>query len=131
MFNGEIVFDIADEKSLDIDFGDGLKATKLVHRGDVIALGRKAPKNRWMYKVSFNDVDEYAKKMNDVANKLCSKADYINELIETYDEVGITVYMRSDYAEMGYSISPETMKKLAMLNCPLDFSIISFGMAEE
>lgn len=51
MFNGEIVFDIADLKHLEVDFGAEMIPTKIVNKDDVVALGRKAPKNRWVYKI--------------------------------------------------------------------------------
>lgn len=29
--------------------------TKIVNKGNVAALGRKAPKNRWLYKISYGN----------------------------------------------------------------------------
>lgn len=49
MFNGEIVFGIADIKHLEVDLGAEMRPTKIVNKDGVVALGRKAPKNRWMY----------------------------------------------------------------------------------
>ena len=40
----------------------------------------------------------------------------------------INVYIRSDFAEIGYSIPSNILKKLSLLDCPLNFSILSFGM---
>lgn len=94
MFNGEIVFTIADINCIVVDFGAEMMPTKIVNKGDVVALGRKAPRNRWLY-----------------------------------EEVSITIYMRSDFAEIGYSIPSYILKKLSLLDCTLNFEILSFGMA--
>ncbi len=45
-FHGSVTFAIADEKSIDVDFGADIIPTKTVKKGDVIFRGRKAPKNR-------------------------------------------------------------------------------------
>lgn len=64
MFNGEIVFDIADTKYSKVDFGSEIIPTKIVHKGDKVVLGRKAPKNRWMYKFSYNNEKEYLESLD-------------------------------------------------------------------
>lgn len=51
-FNGEIVFVIADSNDLKVRFNSGFLPTRIVNKGDVIALGRKAPQNRWMHTAS-------------------------------------------------------------------------------
>lgn len=129
MFNGEIVFGIADEKHLEVDLGEDVKPGKIVNKGDVVALGRKAPKNRWMYKISYSDEKEYLESLDKMVNKLSGKAEYINELTKIYEEVSIMIYIRSEFAEIDYTIPSHILKKLALLDCPLNFSILSFGMA--
>lgn len=129
MFNGEIIFDIADTKQLEVDLGSGMLPTKIVNKGDMVALGRKAPKNRWMYKIAYGDAKEYLESLDKMVNQLCSKAEYIHELTTMYEEVSIIIYMRSEFAELGYSIPSHILKKLALLDCSLNFSILSFGMA--
>lgn len=129
MFNGEIVFDIADEKHLEVDLGEDVKPGKIVNKGDVVALGRKAPKNRWMYKISYSNEKEYLESLDKMVNELSGKAEYINELTKIYEEVSIIIHIRSEFAEIGYTIPSHILKKLALLDCPLNFSILSFGMA--
>ena len=129
MFNGEIVFDIADAKQLEIDLGAEMMPTKIVNKGNVVALGRKAPKNRWLYKISYGNEKEYLECLDKMATQLSGKAEYVNELTRIYEEVSIIIYMRSEFAEIGYSIPSHILKKLALLDCPLNFSILSFGMS--
>ena len=54
---------------------------------------------------------------------------YINFLKKTYQEVSINIYIRSDFAEIGYSVPSHSLKKLSLLDCTLNFEIFSFGMA--
>lgn len=44
-FYGEIVFEIANDKQIEVDFGAKILPTKVVAKGDVVALGRKVYKN--------------------------------------------------------------------------------------
>lgn len=130
MINGEIVFDIADIKYLEVDLGAEMIPTKIVNKDDVVALGRKAPKNRWIYKISYDNEKEYIESLDKMVNQLSGKAEYINELVRKYEDVNIIIYMRSEFAEIGCSIPSHILKKLALLDCPLNFSILSFGMAQ-
>ena len=131
MFNGEIVFDIADEKHLEVDLGEDVKPGKIVNKGDVVALGRKAPKNRWMYKISYSDEKEYLESLDKMVNKLSGKAEYINKLTKIYEEVSIIIHIRSECAEIGYTIPSHILKKLALLDWRLNFSIKSLVMAAD
>lgn len=129
MFNGEIVFSIADFKHLEVDFGAEVMPTKIVNQGDEVVLGRKAPKNKWMYKITYDNEKQYINSLEKMVNQLCNKAEYVNELSRTYEEVNITIYVRSEFAEIGYSIPGHILKKLSLLDCSLNFCILSFGMA--
>lgn len=131
MFNGEIVFAIADNKHLEVDFGARMMPTKIVNKGDMVALGRKAPKNKWMYKIVYGNEKEYLDSLEKMVNQLCCNAEYVNELVRTYEEVNIMIYVRSEFAEIGYAIPSHILKKLSLLDCSLNFSILSFGMAIE
>ena len=64
-----------------------------------------------------------------LADQLLRNGKYVNELINTYERVSINIYIRSDYAELGYSLPVGMIKKLALLECPVNYSILSFGMA--
>lgn len=50
-------------------------------------------------------------------------------MTKVYEEVSIDIYVRSDFAEIGYSIPSYILKKLSLLDCTLNFEILSFGMA--
>ena len=129
MFNGEILFDIADTNCIKVDFENNILPTKIINMGDVVAIGRKAPKNRWIYEIKYHGEKEYYESMEKMINQLCDNKDYVNELVKTYDEVNIKIYIRSKYAEIGHSIPNHLIKKLAELDCVVLFEILSFGMS--
>ncbi len=128
-FNGEIVFEIADAGHIEVDLGTEIKPSRIVNRGNVVALGIKAPKNKWIYEIKYNGEEEYFKGLDKMINQLCERKEYINQLIRRYEEVDIHIYIRSDFAEIGYLVPSHIIKKLSLLDCTLNFSILSFGMA--
>lgn len=128
-FNGEIVFDIADIKYIDVNFGTDVLPTKTIKKGDVVALGRKASKYRWMYEIKYDDEKEYYKSLEKMISQLCERREYINQLTKIYEEVSINIYIRSDFAEMGFSLPSIILEKISLLNCTLNFEIFSYGMA--
>lgn len=129
IFNGEIAFEIADDKNIEVDFGSEVKPTKIVNKGDVIALGREAPKHRWMYEIKYDGETAYYESLDKMINQLYEKKEYVNQLLKIYEDVSINIYIRSDFAEIGYSVPNLFLKKLSLLNCTLNFEILSFGMA--
>ena len=130
-FNGEIVFSISDINHIAVDFGTDILPTKIINKGDVIALGIKAPKHRWIYKIKYEDEKEYLKILEKILNQLCEKSKYINELTKIYEEVRIDIYIRSEFAQIGYSLPSHIIQKMALLECPIGFDILSFGMVME
>ena len=129
MINGEIVFCISDNETLEINMGTEILPTKVINKGDVIALGRRAPMNKWMFKIAYDGETEFITSLEKMVNQLYNVKEYVNELIQRYAEVNLMINMRSEFAEMGCSIPSDIIKKISELNCSLDFRILSFGMA--
>lgn len=130
-FNGEIVFSISDINPIVVDFGTNIMPTKIINKGDVIGLGIKAPKYRWIYKIKYDGEKEYLEILEKMLNQLCEKSKYINELTKIYEEVRLDIYIRSDFAQIGYSLPSHIIQKMAVLECPIGFDILSFGMVME
>ena len=130
-FNGEIIFGIADANPIEVDFGGDILPTKTVDRGSIIALGRKASKYRWGYIIKYNNEKEYLESLEKMISQLCEKSDYVNQLIKIYEEVFINIYIRSDFAEIGFSLPNNILKKMSLLKCPVNFEIFSFGMVPD
>ena len=40
--------------------------TKIVNKDDMVVLGRKASKNRWMYKISYDNEKEYLESLDNL-----------------------------------------------------------------
>ena len=78
-FHGSITFDIGDEKNIDIDFSEDIVPTKTIKKGDVIFRERKAPKNRWMYILEFDNEEEYYFNLERMINQLCERSKYVNK----------------------------------------------------
>lgn len=128
-FSGEIIFAISDCKSLNIDFGFDFMPSKIIKAGDKIALGRSAIKNRWMHCVKFSGHEELIIKLEEMADILLIKINKLNEYKMIYNEVCIEIYIRSELAQIGYSMPTTLLKKIALLECPVNCSILSFGGA--
>lgn len=62
-------------------------------------------------------------------SQLCERREYVNHLTNIYEETSINIHIRSEFAEMGFSLTNSILKKVSLLNCALNFEIFSFGMA--
>ena len=129
-FHGSITFDIGDEKNIDIDFSEDIVPTKTIKKGDVIFRERKAPKNRWMYILEFDNEEEYYFNLERMINQLCEIRKYVNQLTKIYEEVSIKIFIGSDFAQIGFFLPNHILKKIALLDCEVSIEIISFGMVE-
>lgn len=127
-FNGEIVFGIADANPIKVDFGEDILPTKIIDKRSIVALGRKAPKYIWTYLLKYNNEKECLEKM---ISQLCEKSNYVNQLTKIYDEVYININIRSDFAEIGFSLPNNIFKKISLLECTVNFAILSFGMVSD
>ena len=129
-FHGSITFDIGDEKNIDIDFSEDIVPMKTIKKGDVIFRERKAPKNRWMYILEFDNEEEYYFNLERMINQLCERSKYVNQLTKIYEEVSIKIFIGSDFAQIGFFLPNHILKKIALLDCEVSIEIISFGMVE-
>ena len=93
--NGEIVFDIADNNPIEVNFGEDMLPTRIINKGDAITLGMRALKHRWIYEIKYNDEQKYIENLEKMFDKLCKRSEYIKELTAIYDEVDITIYILS------------------------------------
>lgn len=80
--------------------------------------------------MEFHGEKECLKNLEKMLNQLCKNREYVNRLTKKYEEVSITVYIRSDFAQIGYSLPNHILKKMSLLDCLFNFEIPSFGMAE-
>lgn len=130
-FHGSITFDIADEKNIDVDFGEDIIPTRTVKKGDIVFRERRAPKNRWMYKLEFDNEEEYYTNLERMINQLCERSEYVNQLTKMYEEVSINIFIGSDFAQIGFYLPNHIVKRIALLDCEVEIEMISFGMVED
>ena len=106
----------------------GLKATRMIRRGEV--LNRlpliEAPADEWAYTVPLTEPEGTDAEWNSLLSHLESRADALAALRESCT-VTLRLYIQSDYAQIAYRLSPETMGKLVALGMPLSISSLSWG----
>lgn len=126
MINGEIIFNISDDNNLDVSFSNNIEPTREVKKGEIKLLGRES-KNQWMYVRAFNGYNEFHEEINTILSKLCEVRDEIQVYKAEYDYVGLTIYLRSDYGQIGCVFSENEITKIALLGIGLSIDIISGG----
>ncbi|WP_022777996.1 DUF4279 domain-containing protein [Butyrivibrio sp. AE3009] len=127
MISGDIVFKIVDNVEIKVDTINGIDPTKLVKRGEIKKFGRES-KNLWSHVEHFNNNNEFELHFLEMLTKLCENPENVHQLMETYEYVGITIYIRSDYGQIGWEFSPEMISMIAALGCEVSIDILSGGM---
>lgn len=73
--------------------------------------------------------DGFLDELEKLLSLLAEKEHYIEQLMDQYEEVSINIYIRSELAEIGFTLPQNIIQKLAFIKCPVNFEILSFGMA--
>lgn len=129
--NGNISLSIMSEENK-LDFIDSLldiKATKIIHKGDIIAVKRISQNNIWLYSIKF-DENQYNETIEIFMKRLIKSIDIIKELKKKYI-VTLTLYVRSEFAQMGICLDKSIIKMVSQLDLDLEIDILSFGMVED
>jgi hypothetical protein len=128
--NGEFVLTIIDSRDMFIEqsFTEKFESVDLVKKGQPILANEIAEKNVWLYTVEFNSYINFAEQFRLFVNKLSENILHIDELKSRFETIKIGVFIRSDYAQLGYSVPSEILYDLAKLKLDLEFHVLSFGM---
>lgn len=129
--NGNISLSIMSEENK-LDFIDSLldiKATKIIHKGDIIALKKISQNNIWLYSIKF-DENQYNETIEIFMKRLIKSIDIIKELKKKYS-VTLTLHVRSEFAQMGICLDKSIIKMVSQLDLDLEIDILSFGMVED
>ena len=78
------------------------------------------------YTVPLTEPEGTDAEWNSLLSHLESRADALAALRESCT-VTLRLYIQSDYAQIAYRLSPETMGKLVALGMPLSISSLSWG----
>lgn len=129
--NGNISLSIMSEENK-LDFIDSLldiKATKIIHKGDIIAVKRISQNNIWLYSIKF-DENQYNETIEIFMKRLIKSIDIIKELKKKYI-VTLTLYVRSEFAQVGICLEKSIIKMVSQLDLDLEIDVLSFGMVED
>ena len=86
----------------------------------------EAPADEWVYTVPLTDPEGTDAEWNSLLSHLTSRKEALAALRESCS-VTLRLYVQSDYAQIAYCLSPETMGKLVALGMPLSISSLSWG----
>ena len=91
-----------------------------------ISDGHKMTFNLWEYQVEYNEDD-----INEILKSFCEtikpKLDIISQ-IQTDNNCILQMFIQSEEAQMGLSISSENLLKIADLGIRFEISILSYGL---
>lgn len=128
---GEFILNISGD-NLDFLFIEeklGMKADKIVKKGDIIALGRPAPVSVWAHIKRVDEGMSFETEFKNFLQELCTKKNSLQELSAT-EEIEIKCYIRSESGQFGYEMDKEMIKLLNEIGLSVEFDILSFGLAE-
>lgn len=129
---GSFAFAIIDEQ---IDFDEIsenilLTPTKVIKKGQLIALNKTAPFDIWSYEIKIVSL-EIAEELESLITQLLPYSDFIKSFGNKYRQVVINCYLRSELGQIGIDIPSGIVDKLAQLGIGFSFHILSFGGVEE
>lgn len=106
----------------------GLKAVRVLRKGDVVNQLPliKAETDEWIYTIPLVAPEGEDAGLNQLLSHLAQHGEVLKQLQQRYG-VELRMYVQSDYAQMAYSLMPETLSKLAELSLPLSVSSLSWG----
>lgn len=133
--SGSFTFSISDQNLdfKDIESNIGLQPTKIVEKGQPITrlTSREAPYDIWLYEKNIYDGEDIMVHLADLLSDLLPYSKYILEISKHYKQVTIDCYLRSNFAQIGFQISHNTISMLEKLDLSLNFHILSFGEVRE
>lgn len=108
-----------------------LKAVRTLRRGDVVNQLPliKAETDEWIYTIPLVTPESEDAGLNQLLTHLAQHGEALKQLQQRYS-VELRMFVQSDYAQMAYSLMPETLSKLAELSLPLSVSSLSWGEFE-
>ena len=131
-FHGEIVFSIKNNKEFQTDFTKliGLNPTKVINRGHKVTSFLTAEYYLWLYRIDFQDHCSFNKNLLFLCQMLRGKNKAVESALNNYISTTINIYIRSEYAQIGFSIPKEVTNYINELGLDIDIHILSFGLVE-
>ena len=106
----------------------GLEPTQTLRKGDVI---NRLPlivaeTDEWLHTIALTQPEEEDVALNALLKVIGDHAGAV-EALRGKASVLLRLSVQSDYAQIAYSLMPETLRKLAATNLPLQVSSLSWG----
>ena len=105
-----------------------LPVSRIVHAGDV--LNRlpeiRAQQDEWIHTVSMTRPQEADEALSDILRHLVAHQSLLKEWQSRY-LLRLRFFVRSDHAQIGYRLMPQTLRLLADTGLPLDVHSLSWG----
>lgn len=101
-------------------------ATKYISKGEQIRTNHKSELNRWIYKKKF-DSDDFEENFDRFLDMFLSQKDALHKIAQELN-VSINVYITSEQAQFGYSLTKRQLDQLNLLGVDVHFHIFSYGM---
>ena len=106
----------------------GLEATATRRKGELMNRLPEiiAEQDEWACAVDLNHPHGEDDQLNSLLESMLAHSDAIEALKQTA-QVSLRMYVKSDHAQIAYSLMPETLRKLAATGLPLQVSTLSWG----
>lgn len=111
----------------------GIIPTKIIRKGQLIGKLKniEAPYDIWSYEIKITNEKDIFADLIGLLNKFLPYSSYIKKIGTVYDQVKINCYLRSDFAQIGFGITGETISILKKFGLGINFHILSFGGVED
>lgn len=109
----------------------GVEPSRTVRKGEIKSRVIGASQcDIWIFEKKFKNSDEVANKLDELLLEIEPCEGYVKTLVNAYNVV-IRFYIQSDFAQIGVSLPPELIQKLANLNIKMEISVFSWGGVED
>lgn len=124
-----LVMEGNDLPAADIEQKLGIKATRVIRKGDV--LNRlplmTAETDEWAHTIELTNAESTDTALNDLLAQIIVHTGELKVFAERGIKVQLRMYVQSDYAQMSYRLMPETLSRLVATGLPLEVSSMSWG----
>lgn len=109
----------------------GLEPTKVIHQGDVLNRLPEivAEADEWVHAVELSAPDGVDEALNGLLAALMAHKPEL-DAIKAKWKASLRLYVQSDYAQIAYSLMPQTLTKLVAVGLPLEVSTLSWGIVD-
>lgn len=109
----------------------GLEPTKVIRQGDML---NRLPEiiagaDEWVHTVDLSAPEGVDEGLNGLLATLMAHREPL-EAIKAQWKASLRLYVQSDYAQIAYSLMPETLQKLVAVGLPLEVSTLSWGVVD-